>query len=181
MFTCWLGVTWNGRRAEPGDASATMTTLLPAANTVRDTPGRLLLAWSLLFSSLVLLSWRIHVHRAEYDWLEYPTALGDKAYYQPEGAGGLGQNDFFQPNLKFSVAGERLELYRQLQSPTRRRDVNMRRVAREESGRFYVYTDSKAVEEKPRYYLKAGEDSYFAFGERIFYPTFEETRREAAR
>jgi hypothetical protein len=70
------------------------------ANVIRDTPGRLLMAWALLFSSLVLLSWRLHVHRAEYDWLVYPTALGDRSYYGIGEGGGLGANDFFEANLR---------------------------------------------------------------------------------
>lgn len=145
------------------------------ANVIRDTPGRLLMAWALLFSSLVLLSWRIHVHRAEYDWLEYPTALGDHSYYGTAAGGGLGANDFFEANLKFELDGTDVALFRRLHQPTRRRDVSMQKVAREESGRFYVYTDEGSEEGGVRYYLKAGEDRYVAFGERVFYPTFEET------
>ena len=52
-----------------------------AANEIRDTPGRLLLGWAVLLTSLVILSWRIHVRPAEYEWTEYPTALGDAKYY----------------------------------------------------------------------------------------------------
>jgi hypothetical protein len=145
-------------------------------NVIRDTPGRLLMAWALLFSSLVLLSWRIHVHRAEYDWLEYPTGLGDRSYYGTTGGEELGANDFFEANLKFSLDGEEVALFRRLHKPTRRRDVSMRKVAREATGRFYVYTDRVRDEDGARFYLKAGEDLYVAFGERVFYPTFEQTR-----
>jgi hypothetical protein len=149
------------------------------ANVIRDTPGRLLMAWALLFSSLVLLSWRVHVHRAEYDWLEYPTALGDRSYYGTGEGGGLGANDFFEANLKFEMDGNEVALFRRLHEPTRRRDVSMRKVAREESGRFYVYTDGASEQQDgPRFYLKAGEDRYVAFGERIFYPTYEETLKK---
>ena len=31
-----------------------------SANQLRDTPGRLLLGWAVLFSALVVLAWRIH-------------------------------------------------------------------------------------------------------------------------
>lgn len=150
-------------------------------NAIRDTPGRLLLAWAILFSSLVLLSWRIHVHRQEYDWLEYPSALGDEAYYDAKAAGVLGGNDFFEPNLKFSAGGTEAALYRRLHHPTRRRDVAMRKVAKEESGRFFVYTDAVAGEGGWRFYLKAGEDRYVEFGERVFYPSYEQTLRPGVR
>ena len=147
-----------------------------AGNFIRDTPGRLLMAWALLFSSLVLLSWRIHVHRAEYDWLEYPTALGDKNYYRLESGLGLGANDFFEGNLQFTLGGESVTLFRQLHQQTRRKDGRMRKVAKDVTGRFYVYTDEAAREGENKFYLKAGEDQYVTFGERLFYPTFEQTR-----
>ena len=156
-------------------------TLLPADNVIRDTPGRLLLAWGLLFTSLVLLSWRVRVHHADYDWLEYPTALGDTAWYDPTPGRGLAANDFFDPNLRFNLAGKPQEAYRRLHQPTRRRDLSMRKVARDESGRFYVYADSRSSESPRRYYLKTGEDRYIEFGERLFYPSFEQTRQEAAK
>lgn len=151
-------------------------------NIVRDTPGRMLLVWAILFAFLVLLSWRIHVHRADYDWLEYPTALGDKGYYQMEKGEGLGGDDLFEANLKFVVDDKPQALFRRLVEPTRRKDVLMRKVARDESGRFYVYTDEVAKADaqgvvKPRFYLKAGEDAYIEFGEKVFYPSFEETRQ----
>lgn len=152
-----------------------------AGNVIRDTPGRLLMAWALLFSSVVLLSWRIHVHRAEYDWLEYPTALGDNAYYRLETGSGLGGNDFFEGNLKFELGGEEVVLFRQLHKPTRRRDVSMRKVVKESTDRHYVYTDAVRDGETSRFYLKSGEDEYITFGERLFYPTFEETLRQEAR
>jgi len=152
-------------------------------NVMRDTPGRLLLVWALLFTFLVLLSWRIHVHRADYDWLEYPTALGDTAYYRPELGAELpgGGDDRLEGNLRFRLGEETLVLYRRLVKPTRRKDVRMRKVAKEESGAFYVYTDAvpKLDAEgrvKWRFYLKAGEDAYIEFGEKLFFPTFEQTR-----
>jgi hypothetical protein len=151
------------------------------SNVIRDTPGRLLMAWALLFSSLVLLSWRIHVHRAEYDWLEYPTALGDDDYYRLENGLGLGENDFFAANLKFTLGDEQVVLFRRLHEPTRRKDVSMRKVAREATGRFYVYTDAVEKEGGVRFYLKTGEDQYVTFGERTFYPTFEQTRQHEVR
>jgi len=151
------------------------------ANEIRDTPGRLLMAWALLFSSLVLLAWRIHVHRAEYDWLEYPTALGDNAYYDPAAGRGLGGNDFFESNLRFVIDGKEQAAYRRLHEPTRRRDVRMRKVARDAGGRFYVYVDEAEKAETTRLYLKAGEDRYIEFGERLYYPTFEQTRQESVK
>ncbi len=150
----------------------------PAANVIRDTPGRLLLAWALLFTSLVLFAWRVHVHHADYDWLEYPTALGDNAWYDPAPGRGLSENDLFEAGLKFTLDGKPRALFRRLQHPTRRRDVTMRKVARDDSGRFLIYADTADSDGAgTRFYLKTGEDSYIEFGERLFYPTFEETRR----
>ena len=147
-------------------------------NQMRDTPGRLLLGWAMLFSSLVLLAWKIHVHRPDYDWLEYPTALGDTRYYLATHTGqGLGDNDFFEANLRFRLQDRDYALYRRLHRPTARRDVAMRKVALEAAGRYYVYRDNNAAAESPRFYLKAGEDRFVEFGERLFYPTFEETRK----
>lgn len=147
-------------------------------NQLRDTPGRLLLGWALLSSALVLFAWRIHVHRPDYDWLEYPTALGDTRYYPalPNGQG-LGENDFFGAHLIFRLQDQELRLYRRLHHPTARRDVAMRKVALEASGRYFVYTDDTGSASRRRFYLKAGEDRYVEFGERLFYPTFEQTRQ----
>jgi hypothetical protein len=154
-----------------------------AGNVMRDTPGRLLLVWAFLFAFLVLLAWRIHVHRADYDWLEYPTALGDTGYYPLAKGRGLGADDCYEANLKFTLAGKDYALFRRLMEPTRRKDVRMRKVARDASDRFYVYTDEVAKADadrgvKLRFYLKAGEDAYIEFGEKVFFPSFEETRRQ---
>ena len=131
------------------------------SNTVRDTPGRILLAWSVLFVSVVILAWRIHLHADQYDWVEYPTALGDAAYYSQ-----LGTNDFYEPNLKF--AGHEKGLYRRLHQPTRRNDARMIRLGPESTGRFNVYRDTDN-----RLFLKTGDDAYIEFGERLFYPPFK--------
>ena len=157
-------------------------------NQVRDTPGRLLLGWGVLLSSLVLLSWRIHLHQAEYDWVEYPTALGDRAYYEVGPSGeienwvrngpgrALGEVDFYQPNLKFELEGKSFELFRRMHQPTPRDDARMRKVAMDRTGQFYIYTDSKTKDGvASRYYLKAAEDGFIEFGEKKFFQTYEET------
>ena len=66
-----------------------------AANEIRDTPGRLLLGWAVLLTSLVILSWRIHLRPADYEWTEYPTALGDAKYYTALGKVELGYGILF--------------------------------------------------------------------------------------
>lgn len=159
-----------------------MDAAMSGGNVIRDTPGRLLMVWAFLFAFLVLLSWRIHVHRADYDWLEYPTALGDRAYYGLAKGEGLGGDDLVEANLRFVLDGEPQALFRRLVRPTRRKDVRMRKVARDESERFYIYTDEVAKADadgvvKPRFYLKAGEDAYIEFGEKVFFPSFEATRQ----
>ena len=131
------------------------------SNTIRDTPGRILLAWAVLFVSVVILAWRIHLHPDQYDWTEYPTALGDSSYYSS-----IGSNDFFEPNLKF--ASQEKGLYRRLHQPTRRDDALMTRLGPESTRRFNVYQDPKG-----RIFLKSNEDAYIEFGERLFYPPFK--------
>lgn len=152
---------------------------------MRDTPGRMLLAWGVLLSSLVVLSWRIHLHQADYDWLEFPTALGDRRYYDPGPTGEtgklvrngpaqpLGENDFFDANLVFQTDGETRALYRRMHRPTPRDDARMRKVAVEQSGRFHVYTDARPqADNAARYYLKAAEDAFIEFGEKKFFPPY---------
>ncbi|MCB1227913.1 MAG: hypothetical protein KDK99_19000 [Verrucomicrobiales bacterium] len=162
---------------------------MPSGNIIRDTPGLLLLIWGGLMSSLVLLSWRIHLRASEYDWLEFPTALGDRAYYDPGPTGDveglvrngsaqpLGENDFFEANLVFEKEGERLALYRRLHRPTHRDDARMLKVARDQTGRFHVYQKAEAGTRQRQasgpYYLKAAEDAFIEFGEKKFYPPFE--------
>lgn len=138
-------------------------------NQIRDLPGHLLTAWALLFSSLVIMSWRVEVHRADYEWLEFPTALGDQNYYRPGEGLNLGVDDFSEPNLRFQSNGISYQLYRQLHQPTRRKDGRMRKLAKEEGGRFFVYTDDlqkqqQQVRQAPRIYLKTDEDAYIEFG-----------------
>ena len=155
-------------------------------NWVRDTPGRLLLAWAFLLSSLVMLSWRIHLRQSDYDWLEYPTALGDRRYYDPGPTGevdglfrngkaqSLGSNDFHEANLIFDAAGQTVALYRRMHRPTPRDDARMRKVALDSTGQFHIYTDAaRKADAAPRFYLKAAEDAYIEFGEKKFFPPYE--------
>lgn len=134
-----------------------------SANVQRSTPGRLLILWAALMTGVLIFSWRVHVNRADYDWTEYPTALGDHDYYQA-----LSENDFFTPSLKF--AGHADGLFRRTVKPVKRDDARMIKQGREASGKLFVY----ALDTQPgRYYLKAGEDRYVEFGERKFWPEFK--------
>ena len=140
-------------------------------NELRDTPGRIMLLWAVLLVPVLMFAWRVHLDRGQYDWVEYPTALGDQRLYTAM----LGENDFFAPNLKFE--GFEKGLYRRTFKPRTRADERMRKVALESGGRHFVYVDAprpsvpeKGAKEAVRHYLKSGENAYIEFGERKYYP-----------
>ncbi len=136
------------------------------ANEYRDTPGRLLLGWTLLLSSLVILAWRIYLHRADYDWVEYPTALGDVNYYT-----NLGSEDCYEQNLRYF--GESKGLFRRMVEPVEFDDASMLKLALDSTGHHFVYQRAAdSGDSKAPVYLKAGENRYIEFGARKFYPPF---------
>ena len=137
-----------------------------ADNQIRDTPGRLLLGWAVLLSSLIILSWRIHLNLADYNWIEYPTALGDSKYYSA-----LGAEDRYEPNLRFS--GENKGLYRRTVEAVEFDDATMLKLAIDSTGRHLVYQRAADFgDRKAPVYLKAAENRYIEFGARKFYPPF---------
>lgn len=140
---------------------------MAAGNEIRDTPGRLLLGWAVLFTSLVLLSWHIHLRPAEYEWTEYPTALGDTQYYRT-----LGQDDRYEPNLRYP--GQEKGLFRRAEEPVAFEDATMRKRALDATGRHFIYQPEGAGEKAAPLpvYLKSGENRYVEFGTRKFYPPF---------
>lgn len=137
------------------------------ANEIRDTPGRLLLGWALLLTALVVLAWRVHLRPADYEWTEYPTALGDTRYYTA-----LGQDDRYEPNLRFP--GQEKGVYRRAAEPAAFDDATMFKRALDASGRHFVYTPAGAgAGATAPVYLKCGENRYIEFGARKFYPPYE--------
>jgi hypothetical protein len=138
-----------------------------AGNIIRDTPGRLLLGWAALLSTLVILAWRIHLHPADYEWTEYPTALGDVAYYTA-----IGAEDLYEANLK--LPGEEKGHFRRSEVTMTRDDAGMMKLRREASGRFFIYKPAgEVMDGTPPLYLKAGENAYVEFGPRKFYKAYE--------
>ncbi len=138
-----------------------------APNELRDTPGRLLLGWALLLSCLVILAWRIHLHPADYEWTEYPTALGDTRYYTT-----FGQEDRYEPNLRFK--GQEKGLYRRVVDPVAFDDATMLKLALDATGRHLVYQRAQDWgDANAPVYLKRGENRYIEFGARKFYPPYE--------
>jgi hypothetical protein len=143
-------------------------------NQLRDTPGRMLLLCSVLMLPLVVFAWRVHLGRGQFDWVEYPSALGDSRYYSDSAM--IGENDFFGANLKF--AGHEKGLFRRTFKPRTRKDEEMRKVAMESTGRYFVYTEArqpgatkgKSGPTAARHYLKSGENRYIEFGARKYYP-----------
>lgn len=140
---------------------------LMSANQLRDTPGRLLLGWAVLLSALVILAWRIHLHPADYEWSEYPTALGDTAFYTLLGP----EDDRYEPNLKFH--GNEKGLFRRVEQSLPMDDAMMYKIAKEGSGRWFVYKPVTARRDpEPPVYLKSDNDRYIEFGARKFYKNY---------
>ena len=142
-------------------------------NQLRDTPGRMMLLWAVCCLPVVVFAWRVHLGRGQFDWAEYPTALGDTQYYSDSAM--IGENDFFVPNLKF--AGHEKGIYRRTFQPRKRNDEDMVKVAKESTGRFFVYTEARARKSKDgtpvgRHYLKSGENAFIEFGARKYYPEY---------
>ncbi len=136
------------------------------ANEFRDTAGRLLLGWAVLMTSLVILAWRIHLNPQGYEWTEYPTALGDTAYYAA-----LGKDDKYEPNLRFE--GVREGLYRRTEHPVVFEDASMLKIGPEATGKHLVYQRAEHYGNKlAPVYLKSGENRYMEFGARKFYPPY---------
>lgn len=137
-----------------------------STNQYRDTPGRLLLGWAFLLTTLLILSWRIHLRPDAYDWIEYPTALGDTRYYTT-----LGKDDRYEPNLLFSELKK--GLYRRSTEAAAFDDASMLKLALDHTGRYHVYqrADDFGDMQSP-VYLKSAENRYIEFGVRKFYPPY---------
>jgi hypothetical protein len=136
-----------------------------SSNVRRYTPGILLAAWALVFSTIVLFSWRIYLHQQSFEWTEFPTALGDTHYYKLP----LCENDYYFPALKFSRAKE--GLYRQSVNPIPKADRLMNRVEKEKLRDYAVYEEALRPQ-SGRYFLKVGQDQYIAFGQRQHWPPY---------
>lgn len=145
---------------------------MTTGNESRDTPGRVLILWVILVLSVVVFSWRLHFAGAEFNWVEYPTGLGDTRYYVAM----IGENDFFGPNLKFK--GHEKGLFRRTFNPLKRDDARMRKVGVDSTGRHFVYMEMASQEPAPDkgarrsgpFFLKSDENAYIEFGERKYYP-----------
>ncbi len=134
-----------------------------AANLQRSTPGRFLVLWAALMTGVLIFSWRVHLNRADYDWCDYPTGLGDSRYYKA-----LSPNDFYTACLKFP--GHPEGLYRRTVRPVVRDDAKMMKVARNDTGSLFVYARAGHPD---RWFLKSGEDRYVEFGARKFWPPYK--------
>ena len=134
-----------------------------SANRLRDTPGRVLLGWAMLMTPLVILSWRVHLHPGDFDWVEYPTGLGDSRIYKPMEA------DLFAPNLR--IQGHPEGLFRRDREPQSMEDATMTKVSMDESGTWFIYMSTQP-ELSGRVFLKTGQGRYVEFGARAHYQPF---------
>jgi hypothetical protein len=144
-------------------ATGLPTNKASSGNRPRDTAGRMLLAWAVLLAPLVILMWRIHLHPGEFEWVEYPTALGDQRLYRPMDA------DFFAPNLRFDQHPE--GLFRRSEKPINLADERMQKVALDESGSWFVYQVADGGFET-QFFLKTSTDRFMEFGARAHYQPF---------
>lgn len=136
------------------------------ANEFRDTAGRLLFGWAVLMACLVILAWRIHWNAGSYEWTEYPTALGDTAYYTA-----LGKDDRYEPNL--TIPGRAKGLYRRNVDPLPFEDAAMLKLTLESTGQHQVYQRAQDHgSSTASVYLKNGENRYVEFGTRKLYPPY---------
>ena len=113
-----------------------------AGNVQRSTTGLFLMTWAILMTALLLFAWRVQLHRQDYLWNEYPTALGDRDFYTR-----LSENDFYTPALVLPAQPH--GMFRRMYKPVNKDDARMRKVARDVSilsNRVYVYADKKDPE-----------------------------------
>ncbi|MES2707008.1 MAG: hypothetical protein V4726_10450 [Verrucomicrobiota bacterium] len=89
-----------------------------AQNIPRGTPARLLVLLTLLTGLVAVSAWRDALQRDRAVWLNYPTALGDTAYFQPA----------LLP-VQIRVGERVVQLTAAPEKPLRRRDDRMFRVA----------------------------------------------------
>ena len=136
------------------------------ANIRRNTPERFLLGFTVAALVVAVLAFLMRGDRDRIEWVDYPTALGDRAYYSA-----LGDNDLHEANLR--IAGQELPSghFRQSLEPVPYDDATMVRVGREAEGRHTVYQPAEG-NTRNLYFLKAGENLYHAFGERKHWPEF---------
>ena len=129
-----------------------------ADNQSADTPARILIVFVVIAG--IITCWAVYdlVERQKLEGVEYPTGIGDRAYYRTP----LGDDDFANPNLKFP--GREQGFFRLNLNPVSKPDEKMRRVA-DEPGGLHIYVDTrKADAGQPRYYLKSDEGKYIEFG-----------------
>ncbi|MEZ5303941.1 MAG: hypothetical protein R3F11_25375 [Verrucomicrobiales bacterium] len=138
-------------------------------NAPRSTPARYLFAFAAALA-VVFVSARIDwSRRADLEATEYPTGLGDGAYYDPAVSMGT-EPDIWAPNLKFTYQGEDHALYRRTFGGIEKDDGSMIAVAPESTGRYRVYTERAALEGETevRFFLKVEEGAYIEFGDRKY-------------
>ena len=148
-----------------------MSPLRLTMNQRRGTPGKVLYLFCLLFAGVTVFTLWLRQHRAEIEWHQYPTAIGDTRFYDADRP--LGKDDETEPNLKFEGAPE--GLYRLGRKAEKVDDERMLSAGEEAGGRFTVYrrwisakewkeAGQPPATEADRFYLKTADDKYLPFG-----------------
>ena len=147
-------------------------------NIHRLTASRILVVFSVCLFASSLMALQIRLNREKLEWVEYLNATGDSHYYG--GTNTLGENDFFQANLRFRERPE--GIFRRNHSGQSRKDQEMLALGKDFSGKFSVYTpaDKQGDRRQPmeddqmRFFLKKADDLYIEFGERKYWPEYKE-------
>ena len=81
------------------------------------------------------------------------------------------EDDRYEPNLKFS--GQEKGLFRRLEGTVEMDDAVMFKIAKESTGRCFVYKPVTAGRDsEPPVYLKAADGRYVEFGTKKFYKPY---------
>jgi hypothetical protein len=105
-----------------------------AQNLPRGTPARLLVLLTLLTGLVAVSAWRDALQRDRAVWVNYPTALGDTAFFRPD-----------RLPLDIEVGGQVVRLTATGEKPMRFRDDRMFRVGPglSEGLPFQIYTSTE--------------------------------------
>ncbi|MEM8952954.1 MAG: hypothetical protein AAGD22_02270 [Verrucomicrobiota bacterium] len=119
-------------------------------NRPKGTPGKALIGFAVLAAVVAGFTIRDYYGRGQLESTHFPTAVGDADYFEAYDEVNRGEEIF-------RVDGE--PYYRLEYNPDERRDDGMKKIAREDEDRFFLYERAvaKESEEDPRYFIKVGE------------------------
>lgn len=119
-------------------------------NRPKGTPGKALIGFAVLAAVVAVFTVRDYYGRGKLESTHFPTAVGDVEYFAGYEAVNRGEEIF---------RVEREPYYRLEYNPDERRDDGMKKIAREDGDRFFLYerVTKAGSDEAPRFYIKVGE------------------------